>query len=714
MKHYIQRQEVMIDIGPRSDAFRIQHAAAQYARNTLLPALDDIFNELSTEEVVIHIDRIYIDLGFLDETSLQSGILTSAMYQRIKEELRRVILGESPNSPVTQTSLRDNVLTQWWYYMEHGRLPWNSDRPDEQWYAKVLEMFSVDYAAISRLRRALRGKPYFRARISAQHNTAFLENLVTALTSVRHEELGTAVAELARTLQFIGQLAGGHLLGAPPPDKPQDEPRDKPQDKPPDKSPGRRVTRQMIRQWTQRLAIFLALPESQRKGFIWSRLLEDAATRPAEWAREGGVDILLDWIWDRPPLMRLLEDAFTGADNLFISRFRSRYAAIRTRAGDGTSPRVSRAESPATGKPTDQTQEPGTPEPENLIMANSPQINLFPQPTSPTPPDGKELDLAIEEACRIIQFLADKYRELTGGQDQSQTPQASADLKFLFIQWAERMEDILAVPGYARGNYIRRWLRDVTKSRSAEWANADAISILLDRIWDSPVLMAIAADALTSRAGRFAKQFNDRLKSLQHKSAPTDSKPAPGQPEKASREEDLLFSDEQVPEEGILIPNAGVILVHPFLATFFDRLGLRQEKTFKDLDARQQAIYLIHYLATGQRTAPEYELLLPKMLCGYALEMPLPHDILLTDEACAEGGLLLQNVVQRWEKLKNSSVDALREGFLQRNGKLYNRNDRLSLQVEGSSIDVLLDFLPWNLSLVKLPWLKDILYVEWR
>src|SRR5580692_12116422 len=130
MKHYIQRQEVMIDIGPRSDAFRIQHAAAQYARNTLLPALDDIFNELSTEEVVIHIDRIYIDLGFLDETSLQSGILTSAMYQRIKEELRRVILGESPNSPVTQTSLRDNVLTQWWYYMEHGRLPWNSDRPD--------------------------------------------------------------------------------------------------------------------------------------------------------------------------------------------------------------------------------------------------------------------------------------------------------------------------------------------------------------------------------------------------------------------------------------------------------------------------------------------------------------------------------------------------------------------------------------------------------
>jgi hypothetical protein len=710
MKHHIQRQELLIDIGPRSDAFRVQHAAAQYARNTLLPALDEIFNELSTEDVVIHIDRIFIDLGFLDEASLQLGVLTSAMYQRIKEELWRVILGESFEHRVTRSAVRDNVLTQWWYYMEHGHLPWNSDRPDEQWYAKVLEMFSVDYPAISRLRRALQDKPYFRARISAQHNTAFLENLVTALTSVRHEGLGTAVAELTRTFRFIERLAAGHLLGATSQDKLPDKPQDKSSNKPPE----RRATRQMIRQWAQRLAVFLALPESQRREFIWNRLLEDAATQPAKWAREAGVDILLDWIWDRPPLMRLLTDAFTGADNLFISRFRSRYAAIRTRAGDGSSPRTSHDESPATGKPTDQTPEVVTPEPENLTMANSPQLNFPRQPTPPTPPDGKVLDLAIEEACRIIQFLADKYRELTGGQDQSETRQASAELKSLFLQWAERMEDILAVPGYARGNYIRRWLRDVMKSRSAEWANADAISILLDRIWDSPVLMAIAADALTSRSGRFAKQFNDRLKSLQHKSAPTDSKPAPGQPEKPSREEDLLFRDEQIPEEGILIPHAGVVLVHPFLATFFSRLGLLDGKTFKDLDARQQAIYLVHYLATGERTAPEYELVLPKMLCGYALEMPLPGDILLTDEACAEGDLLLRNVVQRWEKLKNSSVDALREGFLQRNGKLYNRNDRLSLQVEASSIDVLLDFLPWNLGLVKLPWLKEMLYVEWR
>ena len=60
------------------------------------------------------------------------------------------------------------------------------------------------------------------------------------------------------------------------------------------------------------------------------------------------------------------------------------------------------------------------------------------------------------------------------------------------------------------------------------------------------------------------------------------------------------------------------------------------------------------------------------------------------------------------------AVEALREGFLQRVGKLVNRNDRLVLFMETSAIDVLLDYLPWNLSIIKLPWLKDLLYVEWR
>jgi hypothetical protein len=707
MKHLIQKQELLIDIGPRSDAFRVQHAAAQYAQNTLLPAIEKIFDELTREDEVIHMDRIFIDLGFLDEASLQAGILSPAMYQRINEELRRVIHGERPGSLVTRSSVRENVLLQWWYYMEHGRLPWNGDRPDGQWYQKVLEMFSVDYPAIAKLRMALRDKPWLRARISAQHSTAFLENLVTVLTSARHEELGVAVAELTRTFRFIEQLYEGRVVGTTISKK----------------TPKRGATKQMIRQWVQRLTVVLTLPETQRREFIWSSLLKDAAARPGEWAQRGGADILLDWIWDSPPLMRLLADAFMGRDNLFIRQFGIRYAATRAKTGGKKSAGVSRPDPGAAAETAGGTRNIAAPALSNQIGVNMPPFSHPRQSTRSSAPDAKELDLAIDEACRIIQFLADKYRELASGIDQRRAKPADAELRFLFIQWADRMEDLLAVPGYARPDYIRRWLREVSSSRSAEWAKKDAITILLDRVWDSPVLMNIAVAALTSRAGRFTNQFNERLKTLQAEGAPAlrggkaaAEKSAPEQPapDKAGREEDLLFGEEELPEEGILLPHAGVILVHPFLAAFFRRLGLLDGKAFTDMDARQRAIYLLHYLATGERTAPEYQLVLPKMLCGYSLEMPLPGDIALTDEACEEGDLVLENVVQRWEKLKNTSVDGLREGFLCRNGKLCKKNGRLSLQVETSAIDVLLDFLPWNLSLVKLPWVKDILYVEWR
>jgi hypothetical protein len=64
--------------------------------------------------------------------------------------------------------------------------------------------------------------------------------------------------------------------------------------------------------------------------------------------------------------------------------------------------------------------------------------------------------------------------------------------------------------------------------------------------------------------------------------------------------------------------------------------------------------------------------------------------------------------------LKGTSIDGLRETFLQRNGKLFTKNDNLALQIEQSSIDMLLDHLPWNLGIIKLPWMKDLLKVEWR
>ena len=36
------------------------------------------------------------------------------------------------------------------------------------------------------------------------------------------------------------------------------------------------------------------------------------------------------------------------------------------------------------------------------------------------------------------------------------------------------------------------------------------------------------------------------------------------------------------------------------------------------------------------------------------------------------------------------------------------------LRVEARTVDILLDQLPWGVSLVKLPWMDRLLRVEWR
>ena len=167
-------------------------------------------------------------------------------------------------------------------------------------------------------------------------------------------------------------------------------------------------------------------------------------------------------------------------------------------------------------------------------------------------------------------------------------------------------------------------------------------------------------------------------------------------------------------EEGIFIVNAGTVLLHPFLKSLFNRLGLIKDAVFIDEHAQETSLSLIHYLSTGQIEAKEFELTLAKVLCAYPLEKPVEPAEMLSHEFTQEADMLLEAAIGQWEILKNTSVAGLREGFLQRPGKLFSRNGNLWLQVEKSSIDVLLDYLPWNLSMIMLPWMKDILRVEWR
>ncbi len=163
---------------------------------------------------------------------------------------------------------------------------------------------------------------------------------------------------------------------------------------------------------------------------------------------------------------------------------------------------------------------------------------------------------------------------------------------------------------------------------------------------------------------------------------------------------------------GIYIKNSGLVLLHPFLSQFFSALNIADGNT---LLQPERALCLLHFLATGQPTAAEYNLILPKVLCNIPLLTPVKTNLELTDTEMTEAIALLEAVIGHWNVLRNTSPDGLRGTFLLRPGKVFLRDDDdWLLQVESSSVDILLNQLPWGISMIKLPWMDKMLWVEWR
>lgn len=170
-----------------------------------------------------------------------------------------------------------------------------------------------------------------------------------------------------------------------------------------------------------------------------------------------------------------------------------------------------------------------------------------------------------------------------------------------------------------------------------------------------------------------------------------------------------------VPSEAIFIENAGVVLLHPFLAACFDTLGWLQKGQFKNDNMQHRALLMLHYLATGAPKAAESELFLAKILCGAPLQWPLRRGLRLTKKEQREGESLLRAAIGHWPALKNTSPDGLREAFLQREGKLERTQQGWQLTVEQKAQDILLDQLPygWGLGLIRLPWMKETIQINW-
>jgi len=172
------------------------------------------------------------------------------------------------------------------------------------------------------------------------------------------------------------------------------------------------------------------------------------------------------------------------------------------------------------------------------------------------------------------------------------------------------------------------------------------------------------------------------------------------------------IGNDGIPDDGQYVQNAGLVLIHPFIKTFFEHCDLLNKETQKLTDPELCA-HLLHYVATGNINAPEYEMIFEKFLCNIPMHQSINKHIKLSRKHKNEAKNVIESVLHNWSPMKKSSPALLQNEFFQRPGKLVVTEYDYTLTVERKTQDILMDKLSWGIGFVKLPWKEKFMLVNW-
>ena len=167
----------------------------------------------------------------------------------------------------------------------------------------------------------------------------------------------------------------------------------------------------------------------------------------------------------------------------------------------------------------------------------------------------------------------------------------------------------------------------------------------------------------------------------------------------------------------IPISNAGLVILFPFLPMLFMRLNMlsQDRRDFNSNESKVRAIFVLqHLMASEDREYDEKDLFLNRLLINYPFNEPLPKRMELNQDELNTIDSLLEAAKTNWEKMRNTSMRGFQEAFLRRAGFIEKTEREWVLTVEERAFDILLDSIPWSYKLVRLPWMENILKVNWR
>jgi 7,8-dihydro-6-hydroxymethylpterin-pyrophosphokinase len=167
------------------------------------------------------------------------------------------------------------------------------------------------------------------------------------------------------------------------------------------------------------------------------------------------------------------------------------------------------------------------------------------------------------------------------------------------------------------------------------------------------------------------------------------------------------------PEEGVPIPNAGLVLLNTYFLMLLDRLGIVKDKAFISSSAQLDAIHYLQYIVTGLTETEESLLTLNKVLVGLPPNVPVKSSIEMSEDQKQLIDGMIQAAINHWTAIGDTSTNGFRGNWLVREGILRETEDRWELTVEKRAYDILMLKSPFSFSIIKLPWMEKPLHVTW-
>ncbi len=653
-RHIIKRQILEVAVPQKQGAYQLQQQLSGIYSRRLVPIIDKYCTALSDPDVIHRIEILELDLG---EVPLDA--FEDVLSERFEAELRRA-LAEAIRQQQSASGAEPGVkatsqLELFGYFVQTGTLPWWADASEAGLLdAAVAWLVAHAPGPLKALVADLLTQQSYLKRI-VQHLTD--PNLVR-LAGLFSGALHPFITQVQEDLAAVFQRTDG-LKAAPP----------------------HRLRHEL---WE---AILLGVclpgkPLSDPSGFLQPVLLQIAVRRGIRYSA-------------------LISDMAQAVQRLAKSghRFKSELPDLLSMIRAGTSGVVLAAPEPDAEHPSIVAGEPAlpsrplpreTPEPD-APAKSPPKLESLEEPSSPVTPEPDDVAEALSgkavEAETPVPLPPTAAPPSRPPPRETTEPDAVAESPPKLESLEEPFSPVTPEPDDAA---------EASPGRTAD-----------------PETPAESLPDTVAEPGTLTEP-SPGMSAEPEPPAPSDQRAAQAQRrEPLSRKRpriDYGFSD----ADEWYIGNAGLVILWPFLGRFFENLDLLHEKQFSDAAALHRAVGLLQYLADGQpEPPPEYLLPLGKVLCGMDMEEVFDFGPPLTEAEIEEGATLLQAVIAHASILGSMSVQGFRGTFLLRKGQLSIRNGAWLLRVERESYDVVLDRFPWSTNLVKLPWMKALMHVEW-